>query len=444
MKVIDDFAVDLTEARVLEHGWQSWSPTTTYSLGDRPWRPANEPNRILHYRPETNPGTDVHWGEGLLAIDPGDGSGFRIYAVPDASEAIPSIQARLVDNHLVISADGPVACIVDDGPGRLENALARWADGFAQRAGVTHVRKAPTIWCSWYHYFTGVTEADMVENIEAIDTLDLPVDVVQLDDGYQTAHGDWLTLTDRFRSLESIADRISATGRRAGIWVAPFLVFPDSDLATEHPDWLVGGVDAPIHVAHNWNRDLYALDTTHPGATEWIAEVFSTLHGWGYDFFKIDFIFAGALPGKRYEDVDPLAAYRDGVRKIRNAIGDSYLLGCGAPILPTVGLVDAMRISPDTAPTYLPEHGDMCKPAIASAILTGTGRAFQQGRFWINDPDDLIARPEVERREEWADHIRRFGGLRGSSDRIAALDEWGLETTRQLLSDSPTEPFIPS
>ena len=176
----------------------------------------------------------------------------------------------------------------------------------------------------------------------------------------------------------------------------------------------------------------------------WITEVFSTMHSWGYDFFKIDFIFAGALTGKRYRDVAPIAAYRDALGSIRNAIGDSYLLGCGAPILPSVGLVDAMRISPDTAPSYLPEGGDMCKPGIASAILTGRGRAFQQGRFWINDADDLIARPEVERREEWADHVGRFSGLRGSSDRIAALDEWGLETTRRLLSESPTEPFIPS
>jgi alpha-galactosidase len=55
----------------------------------------------------------------------------------------------------------------------------------------------------------------------------------------------------------------------------------------------------------------------------------------------------------------------------------------------------------------------------------------------VNDPDCVIARPEVERREEWASVVERYGGLRVSSDRIADLDEWGLETTRRLLGDPP-------
>lgn len=443
MRVIDEINIDTAAASIYEHGWQSWSPTTTYRAGERPIRPANERNRLLCYRPESAPGGDIYWGEGLLGVDPGNDSGFRIYAVADATETVPSIQAEVRDGSVVISSDGRVSTIVDQGPGTLDNALARWADGFATGAGMDGIRQAPTIWCSWYHYFTDVTEADMVENIDAIDELDLPVDVIQLDDGYQTAHGDWLTLADRFDSLEGIADKIRATGRRAGIWVAPFLVFPESELAAKHPDWLVGGPDAPIHGGHNWNRDCLVLDTMHPGAMEWITEVFTTMHQWGYDFYKIDFIYAAAMPGARYEDVAPITAYRSGVEQVRKAIGDSYLLGCGAPILPSVGLVDAMRISPDTEPQYLP-HGDLSQPSVKSAITTGVGRAFQHGRFWVNDPDDLIARPAIENREEWADHIRRYGGLRGSSDRIADLDEWGLAVTRELLSDSPTEPFISS
>ena len=36
----------------------------------------------------------------------------------------------------------------------------------------------------------------------------------------------------------------------------------------------------------------------------------------------------------------------------------------------------------------------------------------------------------------------RYGGLRGSSDRLRALDGWGLQTTRRLLSGvPPPEPF---
>ncbi len=444
MQIVDEVPINAARAVVYEHGWQSWSPTTAYRFGEQPHRPLSERNRFLCYRPESDPGSDVYWGEGLLAVDPGDGSGTRVYAVGDATEAVPSIRAEIGEQRLIISADGPVDVGIDAGPGDLNNVLARWADDFAAQAGVTEIRRAPTIWCSWYHYFTGVTEADMVENIDAIERLDLPVDVVQLDDGYQSAHGDWLTLADRFDSLEEIADRIKATGRRPGIWIAPFLVFPESELAQRHPDWLIGGADDPVHAGHNWNRDLFALDSTHPDAMEWITEVITTMCGWGYDFYKMDFVYAAALPGRRHQEMSPVAAYRFGMEQLREAMGDSYFLGCGAPILPSVGLVDAMRISPDTEPQYLPKDGDLSQPSVLAAMMTGRGRAFQQGRFWVNDPDDLIARPAIEGREEWADHVRHYGGLRGSSDRIADLDEWGLEVTRELLSDSPTEPFISS
>ena len=131
-------------------------------------------------------------------------------------------------------------------------------------------------------------------------------------------------------------------------------------------------------------------------------------------------------------------------RLIRDAIGpESYLLGCGAPILPSVGLVDAMRVSPDTGPDYEPPKGDLSQPSVRSAALSGLGRAWQHGRFWVNDPDCLLARPQVERRKDWAVHIERYGGLRGSSDRLRDLDEWGLQTTRRLLSTvPPPRPFM--
>jgi alpha-galactosidase len=81
-------------------------------------------------------------------------------------------------------------------------------------------------------------------------------------------------------------------------------------------------------------------------------------------------------------------------------------------------------------------------PTRRAAALTGAARAFQHGRFWVNDPDCLIARPAVERREQWAEHVERHGGLRGSSDRLRDLDDWGLETTRRLLA-SPPPPDVP-
>jgi alpha-galactosidase len=193
-----------------------------------------------------------------------------------------------------------------------------------------------------------------------------------------------------------------------------------------------------------WATWSVALDVTHPGAAAHLHHVFSTFREYGIDFFKIDFVYAGALDGGRHEDVPPVEAYRRGLRLVRDAIGpDAYLLGCGAPILPSVGLVDAMRVSPDTGPKLDPPEGDLALPSQRSAVLTGVGRAWQHGRFWVNDPDCLVAAPNVERREEWAEVVERYGGLRSSSDRLRGLDAWGLETTRRLVRPVGAAPFVP-
>ncbi len=103
-------------------------------------------------------------------------------------------------------------------------------------------------------------------------------------------------------------------------------------------------------------------------------------------------------------------------------------------------LVDAMRISPDIGTHYEPPDGDVSQPSGRGAVLAGRARAFQHARLWVNDPDCLLARPGIERREAWAEHVRASGGLAVSSDPLRALDAWGLETTRRLLGPSSPEP----
>jgi alpha-galactosidase len=446
-ETIAEIMVEPATARVYEHGWQSWSPSASWAATDAPARPTAARNRVIGYRPGDAVPAGVFQGEGLLAVRPSGRGETHVFGVERADREVASIRAVLDGNVIRVSADGPVRATVDRGPGDLQEALARWADGFADRAGVRAIRRAPTIWCSWYHYFTRVTEADMDENLATMGELDLPVDVVQLDDGYEAEIGDWLALSGRFASLDGLIERIRGAGRRAGIWVAPFLVGAKSETARLHPDWLVrdDASGVPVSAGFNWDQELYALDATQPAARAYLTEVFTRFRGLGIDFFKIDFIYAGAIPGRRHDPAPTaIEAYRSGVELIRAAIGDAYLLGCGAPILPSVGLVDAMRISPDTAPHWEPLEGDLSKPGGRSSILTGAGRAFQQGRFWVNDPDCIVARPAIEHREELAEHVARFGGLRGSSDRLADLDAWGLATTRRLLADSPVEPFISS
>lgn len=451
--VVAELRVDTALAEVFVEGWQSWSPATTYRLGDQQHSAAVPEGWTSGYggtrpRPPVDPLLRFQ-AEGLMVIDTGLGEIVTVGATDPTD--VPTIRCWQQDpTRLLVTADGPHQVTRVDGAGSdvpIAVALAGHADRLALASEVGTIRQAPTIWCSWYQYFTQVTEPDMVENIENIDRLELPVDVIQLDDGYQAEIGDWTMLSSRFRSLPDLVARIRDHGRRTGIWIAPFLVGEQSETARTRPDWIVRDADGlPVRALHNWDQDVFSLDLTHPDAAEYVAGVFRWLTSMGIDFFKIDFLYAAALNGvRRDQNPDSVEVYRRGLDLIRESIGPTpYLLGCGAPLIPSVGKVDAMRISADTDLGWAARDGDFSLPGGESAELSTIGRGYQHGRYWANDPDCLLVRPGVEQRERRAALVARYGGLRGSSDRIADLDDWGLSTTRALLSEPPASntPFV--
>lgn len=419
---------DPAACKVYEHGWQSWSPAGLYPATATTPRPAREIWQTMAFRPGRPAVPTGAQGEGLLVVVDAPGRATVVSAV-DPRREVPSIRTRVEGGRLVVSADGDVEVREDDGG--LVPALERWADEAAALAGGPPLRSLPAGWCSWYYYWTGVTEADVLANLAALDAHGLDVGVVQVDDGHQSGIGDWLSRSAAFGPLADLAAAVTATGRRAGVWTAPFLVGADSDLAHQHPDWLVRGA---VAAERHWDQQVGVLDVTHPEAREHLTTVYRTLVEDGFSYHKVDFLYAGAMDGGRHEDASPLEAYRLGMQVIRDAIGpDSVLVGCGAPLLPSIGLVDAMRVSPDVDPTWDPPDGDISQPGMRSAVANGRARAWQNNRLWVNDPDCVLARPQVAERAAWADHVEAMGGLRVVSDPLADLDEEGLALVRRLL-----------
>jgi alpha-galactosidase len=429
-QVVAEIAVDGGRALVHEHGWQSWTPAGTYGLADVPRRASGPGRQRMNYRGDVDgPGAEGFQGDGLLAIDPGDGSAIHLFASAPGSDAQATIRTEQRDDRLVVTSDHPVAHRLV-AASSIAEALTAYGDEVAATAAARVADPAPTLWCSWYHYSTEVTGADIIENVRAIDEAGLSVDVVQIDDGYQAAIGDWLDPHPRFGPLAPALEAIADGGMASGIWLAPFLVAPRSRLAREHPDWLVGDCDA----GWNWGQHMLVLDTTNPEAARHLRGVFRALRDAGISYFKLDFLYAGALPGRRAGDATPLAAYRAGLALVRDAVGDDAVLqGCGAPLLPSIGHVDVMRIGPDIAVQVEPDGGDMSQPSQRAATATSDQRRWMDGRLWRNDPDCLIVRPEVEARERWAEFLFGYPGLRGVSDRIADLDGWGMAVTRAFL-----------
>jgi len=147
----------------------------------------------------------------------------------------------------------------------------------------------------------------------------------------------------------------------------------------------------PISSGYEWGGNTYALDATHPDAAEWLADTIQTVVGWGYEYLKLDFLFSGALPGKRHVEMPREAAYRHALGIMRRAAGNAYLLTCGAPILPSLGLCDAMRVGPDVASTwdsrlYSYLLYNQTTPGVRNAIRTTVNRLWLKPLVHM-DPD---------------------------------------------------------
>ena len=258
-------------------------------------------------------------------------------------------------------------------------------------------KPAPSGWCSWHSYREkGVGERSILENADFIRERrkELPLEVVQLDDGYQKAYGDWLEHTDRFpHGVEWLAGEISRRGLVPGIWVAPFTLQARSKMAKEHPEWLVKDqTGKPLAWEMPWSKegDIWnALDATHPEAQAWLAILFGRLYSAGFRYFKLDFLFMGCVKGSRSGGATRVEAMRAGLSRIREAVHGSYVLACTAPYLPCAGLVDGIRASHDISPGGNPLE------AFFEAARETSHRFWAHGSLWNTDPDAVVLRPEA-------------------------------------------------
>ena len=286
----------------------------------------------------------------------------------------------------------------------------------------------PVGWCSWYHYFGKLDWTDVLENLDvaAKDRKAFPFEVFQVDDGYETDIGDWMSAKPGYPKLAGLAGAIKDKGFRAGIWTAPFSASGTSKLFAEHPEWMVAEEGRPKPCYKGWGKTIFALDTTHVEVKGWLDATFRALRKAGFTYLKIDFLFAAAMAGERKKKVTPIQAYREGLRIIRRAAGRDFVLACGAPLLPSVGLVDGMRIGEDTAPYWKTKPSAFQGPNAYFALRNALMRQFMHRTFWFNDPDCLLLRSrEIElspsERELYALAAGALDNMVIDSDKLALL-----------------------
>ena len=450
--------------RVFRNGYQSWSPTTTGVLGvdaDPSVRADLEFLQAVHHADQRRARPGELRSEWVTVLAHGSGSAPVLVGFDGGDRHDGTLRLRIDDDVTEVRAEAFLGdAVLPAGERRRlhgvevdrsvgadgSDLLERWAGRAGARAGARTGAPYQVGWCSWYQYFHDVTEADIRANLARAD--DWPFDVFQVDDGYQAAVGDWLVTNDRFPSdLAGLASSIRTAGRTPGLWLAPFLVAPDSEVARRHPDWiarhLVDGADGgPLRTWWNppWGGGedgfMYGLDTTHPEVVTHLEHVAAAVVDAGFPYLKLDFTFSPSVDGG-YVDPGrtPAERVRAGFAAIRRGAGDdAFLLGCGVPLSNVVGLVDANRIGPDVAPTWALDPADEMvpgylgiQPATAHAFANTLTRAFMHRRLWLNDPDCLMLRTTDTALGEaaartWAHTVGLSGGMALVSDDLSLLD----------------------
>jgi hypothetical protein len=288
-----------------------------------------------------------------------------------------------------------------------ETAMDRLAAAIAaEHAGDAFTpARPPAGWYSWNERFANIDEAYVTAHIDAVaaDLAPLGLTLVEIDDGWEVAWGDWIA-NDRFPSgMTGLGEAITGRGLVAGVWLAPFLVDVASAAAQGAPERFVRGPDG-LPLVHRFTgnpRRYYVIDATNPAGMAIATDAIAQLADDGFTYFKLDFLYAGAFAGTRSEDVTGVEALRRGMAALREAAGpDAVINACGAPILPVLGLADSLRFGADTAFDGFP----LSFPLVGWMARSLAGRAYLWPLIWL-DAD------QVQVRTPYDDAEARTGAL---------------------------------
>jgi len=248
----------------------------------------------------------------------------------------------------------------------------------------------PRGWWSWNTLFEAVTRARAEAQVDPMRALDPGASHVTIDDGWERAWGDWRERDAFGGTIAGLASSLRARGVTLGLWLAPFAVDPAAPLATEHPEWMVRDERGAALLAELVpGRRFQVLDMTVPAAREHLRALFASLRARGVSLFKIDFLFAAALPAVRSDpSVTSLQAYRIGLAAIAEGAGDAHINGCGAVILPAVPYVDSMRVGADLTFSGTPPFW----AAVAAAARNLAARRESIRWGVLADPDQPVLR----------------------------------------------------
>jgi len=366
-----------------------------------------------------------------------EGENFNLVGSLSERTGYTIIEQHVKDNKIVINKECRGLTIVEQyTPFELVWVKGKENYVYDTYFGLMNIKKPKckpmTGWTSWYNYYQNINESVILENLKNFKLMNKKIDIFQIDDGYQTAVGDWLSVDeDKFpKGMKNVAEAIKDKGYKAGIWLAPFVCETNSRIFKEKKEWILKDNKGEMVLGgSNWSR-FYALDIYNPEVRDYIKKVFSViLHDWGYDMVKLDFLYAACLVPRKDKTRGQIMT--EAMEFLRECVGDKLILGCGVPLGPSFGLVDYCRIGCDVGldwddkPYMRLLHRE--RVSTLNAINNAIGRRHLNGRAFLNDPDVFLLRDDnislTETQKETLSKVNNiFGSLIFTSDNIGNYD----------------------
>ena len=244
------------------NGWQSWSPSGFIPTHRRDARASWLGRRLFD--------SLIRAGELPRLAESRRLTSETVGAVVTEREALVAGGASLADQFVQVIADlrpGHLGIVIqsqaDDVPLDAGEALAsewfylewiplpnfdpfaQYASAVARQMAVPALRPPRTGWSSHTTNSKEISEADVIDNLAAAALLadEMPLQIIQLYEGYQTLWGDWTARNVRFpHELRWLGKRIRGSGLAPGLWVAPLTAHPRSAVAIDHPGWILRNV----------------------------------------------------------------------------------------------------------------------------------------------------------------------------------------------------------
>ncbi len=399
--------------RVFLNGYQSWTDSHEHFIADKMRGIDHIPVLVARkyafsqygdynfVKYGTDPGHMHGWSYGYIR----NGKEFRFIGSLAEDSGFTLIRVDTSKQELIIEKDCRGLYLNGDCEGirvlLTEGEENTVFDKYFELLGVKLRPEAKPIfgYTSWYRHYQTVSMPVIEEDLAGLQSQKYKADVFQIDDGYQTAVGDWLlTDPDKFPDgMKAAADHIREAGMLPGLWLAPFVCEEKSVLCQEHPDWIVqdeNGYD--VKGGSNWSG-FYALDIYNEEVRDYLRKVFRTVtQEWGYKLLKLDFLYAACIVPRRDKTRGQIMA--DGMRFLREIAGDAFILGCGVPLASAFGRVDYCRIGCDVSLDWddLPHMRLTHRERVStrSTVLDSVFRRQLNGRAFLSDPDVFLLRDD--------------------------------------------------